>query len=389
MDAGPVFRVRERRDDEMLKSAAIRLFRAVMSLIYAVMKLLIRQRPQVVFLSRQSDAPSEDFRLIEEQIRRLEPDTEVCFSCRLGLKSDLGAGYILLMLRQMAMLAGATVCVTESYCPPISILRHRKDLRIVQVWHSMVAIKKFGWQTVDKPEGTSSVTARLMRMHAGYDYIVTGSEYQRRFMAEAMNTPLEKVLPLGQARADRILASDRAAAREALEQAYPQTVGKRVIAYLPTMRRGRAVPCEAVADCADAGCIVLTKLHPLDRFTDAAGLTTAERLTTEQLLCACDGVISDYSGAAAEASLLGIPVWFYVPDAAQYDAECGINIDARETFPAVTAENGEELRALLSEPYPTTEGERVRELLAGGCSGHSSEDIARLALYGTVSEKDA
>ena len=40
-----------------------------------------------------------------------------------------------------------------------------------------------------------------------------------------------------------------------------------------------------------------------------------------------DTVISDYSGAAAEAALLGKPVYFFVPDTERYSSECGINVN--------------------------------------------------------------
>ena len=38
------------------------------------------------------------------------------------------------------------------------------------------------------------------------------------------------------------------------------------------------------------------------------------------------------------------------------------------------------MAALLSAPYPEGQKERVKELLAGGCGGHSAERIALCAL---------
>ena len=368
----------------IIKKAAIMCFRGAMSLIYAIMKKVIRPQNKVVFLSRQSDEPSRDFLLIAEQLKRQEPQVQLEFSCKLGLKRAMVLSYILLMLRQMAMLAGARACVTESYCPPISLLHHRDSLRVVQIWHSMVAIKQFGWHTVDRAEGTPSEMARLMRMHAGYDYIVTGSEYQRQFMAEAMNTPIEKVRALGQARADMLLRADRAQARAELEKLYPQTQGKRVIAYLPTMRRGRKVPMQDLAEAVPQDSILLAKLHPLDRWTSIADRLTAvgAELSTERLLCAADAVISDYSGAAAEAALMDIPVYFYTPDIEQYSEECGINIDPTQVFAKITATDAHELGKLMAQEYPKGEKAHLRGLLAGGCDGHSAEKIARLVLDG-------
>jgi CDP-ribitol ribitolphosphotransferase len=37
------------------------------------------------------------------------------------------------------------------------------------MWHALSAVKKFGWQTVGSEDGTRERTARIMRMHKGYD----------------------------------------------------------------------------------------------------------------------------------------------------------------------------------------------------------------------------
>ncbi|MBQ1397327.1 MAG: CDP-glycerol glycerophosphotransferase family protein, partial [Clostridia bacterium] len=139
-----------------MKKIILILLKYGLRCIYFFMKLFTPVSDKAVFLSRQSDAPSENFLLLRDELQRVSPSTKCEFYCRLGLKSEMGLSYALLMLRQMKALAGAKYCFTESYCIPISVLRHKKHLRVVQIWHSMVAIKKFGWQTVDMPEGTSS-----------------------------------------------------------------------------------------------------------------------------------------------------------------------------------------------------------------------------------------
>ena len=189
-----------------MKKLIFLLLKYGMKFLYFFMKLLTPVQNKAVFLSRQSDQPSVNFRMIERELQRADPQMQCEFYCRLGLKSEMGLSYALLMLRQMKALAGAKVCFTESYCIPISILKHKPHLKIIQIWHSMVAIKKFGWQTVDKPEGSSSDIAGIMQMHEGYDAVTVGSEYMRPFFAEAMRTPLEKILPLGMPSADSILA---------------------------------------------------------------------------------------------------------------------------------------------------------------------------------------
>lgn len=373
-----------------IKYIALSVTRCGISVVSAFFRMLRRRGDRVVFLSRQSDAPSENFRMLDAKLRELCPGIETEYSCRLGLKQSMGLSYIPLLLRQLWMLAGARACVTESYCPPISLPRSHGSLRVVQIWHSMVAIKKFGWQTVGMAEGSDLDTARAMRMHAGYSAIVCGSEYQKKLFAEAMNTPVEKIHALGMPSADRLLAADREAAREAILREYPQTDGKRLIAYLPTMRRGRAVPWQELAEALEANEALRGKyaliigLHPLDAHTerDAGGhdVIFDGSLGSRTLLLGSDAVISDYSGAAAEAALCGKELFFFVPDIEEYSGECGLNIDPRELFGEITSTDGADMARIMSAAYPDGMSARCRELLAGGCDGSSAERIARLIL---------
>ena len=369
-----------------MKKIIFLLLKYGMRFIYFFMKLFTPVRDKAVFLSRQSDSPSENFLLLRDELQRVSPSTKCEFYCRLGLKSEMGLSYALLMLRQMKALAGAKLCITESYCIPISVLHHKKQLRVVQIWHSMVAIKKFGWQTVGMPEGTSSDIARVMNMHKGYDFVAVGSEYMRTFFAEAMNTPIEKVLPLGAPVADRILCSagQQDKLRKRFYEEYPQARNKKIAVWLPTMRREYPIDCEDMIkgfDCEKYALVV--KLHPLDRHTVITGDTAIidKKFTTEQAIILADCVISDYSGAAAEAALLNKPVYFYVPDTERYSAECGINVNPLEVFPNISFADPVELdRAVSSEKASSEDIAHVKELLCGGCDGHSAENIIKHAL---------
>ena len=59
-------------------------------------------------------------------------------------------GYGVHLLHCAAQLATAEVCIVDGYCIPVSVLHHRKELRVVQVWHALGAIKKFGRQALSR-----------------------------------------------------------------------------------------------------------------------------------------------------------------------------------------------------------------------------------------------
>ena len=79
------------------------------------------------------------------------------------------------ILKTMYHLSTSKVCVLDSYSLPVSILHHKKSLKVIQIWHSMGKIKQSGYQTLDKPSGRSSKMAKLLNMHKNYDIVVAGA----------------------------------------------------------------------------------------------------------------------------------------------------------------------------------------------------------------------
>ena len=45
-------------------------------------------------------------------------------------------------------------------------------------------MKKFGYSILDKPEGSSSRMARLMKMHENYDFILAAGDGYKAHLAE-------------------------------------------------------------------------------------------------------------------------------------------------------------------------------------------------------------
>ena len=159
---------------------------------------------------------------------------------------------------------------------------------------------------------------------------------------------------------------------------------KKIAVWLPTMRRDYPIDCEGMIDGFDCEKYALiVKLHPLDRHTVITGdkASVDKKFTTEEAIILADCVISDYSGAAAEAALLNKPVYFFVPDTERYAAECGINVNPLEVFPTVSFSDPKELdSAVMNEKASADDIALVKELLCGGCDGHSAENIIKLAL---------
>ena len=102
---------------------------AVAKLGLQLIYLLFRPFPvrnKVVMLSRESDTPPIDFVLIQEELARVSPETEVVCFCRKMTKDINPLSYCLFLLRSLYHIATASVAVTDTYSIPLCVLKHKK-----------------------------------------------------------------------------------------------------------------------------------------------------------------------------------------------------------------------------------------------------------------------
>lgn len=311
-------------------------------------------RNKVVMLSRESDTPPIDFTLLREELARVSPETEVVTFCRKQTKSTNPFTYCLFLLRSLYHIATASVAVTDTYSIPLCVLKHKKELKIVQIWHAVGAVKQFSYQCLDRPGGHSAEMARLMSMHRNYDYILCASEATRRIYAQAFDAPEEKILPLGMPRVDYIQRPDPDIRARYLAQR-PELKDKRLVLYLPTFREGLDEGVQALVEASQNwtdSVALLVKPHPLSKFHLPKENQTAKGWSTYDLMKVCDAVITDYSASSLEASLLHKPVYFYLFDKERY-AECqGLNIDPEQELPLACFRRADQLlRAIALGGY--------------------------------------
>ena len=123
-----------------------------MKIIYFFMKLF-KTKNKIVFISRQSDKLSLDFSLLKEEIEK-NSNIELVFITKKVEKNFRSVfKSIFIMLKQMYHLATSKVCVIDGYNITVSVLKHKKDTKVIQMWHALAAIKKFGYQTIGYADG--------------------------------------------------------------------------------------------------------------------------------------------------------------------------------------------------------------------------------------------
>lgn len=324
------------------RAMAVRLLvaavaRVSLGLVYAPLKLLPTTR-KVVLISREHPQVPEDFAALQAAIQRRDPSIRVVMLVRMvppGYVAKLG--YAFHMLAQLYHVATAQVLVVDTYAIVASVLRHKKSLTIIQIWHALGAFKKFGLSILGQAEGRDTRLAHAMRMHEGYDIVLASAEDARAPFAEALGTPLDRVQVAPLPRVDRLRDPEASAdVRERILAAHPHLRGRRVAVFAPTFRLDGTVTVDAEAlsaALARIGVHVVVKLHPLMSGHFGESIDTAPGFSTQDLLHVADLFITDYSSALYEAAIVGIPSYFLAPDLDEYLASRDFYLDYRSDLP--------------------------------------------------------
>jgi phosphorylcholine metabolism protein LicD/CDP-glycerol glycerophosphotransferase (TagB/SpsB family) len=307
------------------------------------------KQEKIVLLSRQSSTESLDFSLLTRRLRERMPGVDIVLSLTDPETADLPS-FIKSTITMSKEIAEARVCIVDGYLPAISVPDLGKKTRVIQLWHSLGAIKKFGYQCVGTPAGRTREEAEKLRMHCNYDWIVASGMGAVSAYSEAFGYPPDRIVPCGLPRMD-YLRGGKGSAFEArgqeIKRLRPELQGECMrVLYAPTFRRGADANVRLnreVGTLAEAfssqGVQLVVSCHPLDTAWDQSAVASYDNVAvipdtrTCDLLGLVDAVVTDYSAIAFEAGLVGVPTYFYLPDIDEYRKTPGLNIDPLKEFP--------------------------------------------------------
>ncbi|MGN1311987.1 MAG: CDP-glycerol glycerophosphotransferase family protein [Bacilli bacterium] len=328
-----------------MKTIAIHIFKGTLKFIYFFLKFFPTQQNKIVFISRQTDYIHIDFQMLKEEIERRDKGIKMIFMCKRikkGIFNILKYGFTL--IRQMYHLATSRMAIIDGYCIPVCILKHKKKLTVLQIWHSIGKIKMSGYQTLDTPSGRSSKMAKLMCMHKNYDKIIAGGPAFNDFYKEGFKVEEDVLLNYGLPRIDYLLQNKENAKKKMYEK-FPELKGKKVVYYAPTFRTydvdgpNRLIEKYNPQDFA----LILT-CHPnqkLDIDESKIYKLNLNEFSAADILNICDYLITDYSSISLEAAVLGKRTLYYLYDYDQYMSTNGLNLDPKKSMSSCAFENPE------------------------------------------------
>lgn len=360
-----------------MKNIAARIAVGIMRAVYVPVKLFPRKN-KIAILSRQGREKSEDICALEAYLADRYPEITV----ETLVKMVEGPGYAFHMLRQMLAIATSRVVVIDGYCIAASVLKHKSGTRIVQIWHSSAAIKKFGYQCIDAPSGHSRQMAEVMCMHKNYDYVICPSRATGELFCEGFGVSPDKLRLYGLPRLEKIAKS----AHDGEQRPKPQDDDKRkIVLYVPTLRKIRPVDAASLIGAIDSEKYrLVVRLHPLDKVDEEvrSSIDAGEEYSTSGWLDACDYIITDYSALGIEAALYEKPVFYYVYDIEEYQRETGLNINPLEEMSWCASTDAREIAEMIEQEYDFTKLKSFRdkyiEVNPENCTESLAEFIAEM-----------
>lgn len=334
-----------------------------MNSFYSIYKCK-KTEEKVAFISRQSETPSLDFRYLIDEIKNDYPQYKVEVLCKMIPDGICGKiSYVFEMFRQMNALATSKVVVLDGYCPLACMLNHKKDLKIIQIWHALGSFKRFGKSILDKEGGKSSKVANAFKMHNNYDLIATSGDECVKNFAEAFGQPKEKFIPIGIPRMDYLTdENEKVRLSNLVFSKYPNlNNGKKNILYVPTFRdneEGKQGLIDATVKLREAVDYskfnLIVKHHVVDTnkeeiYIDSKdNVFVGECFTGMDFMSVSDYVITDYSSIIYEAVLKNLPIYIYCFDSDKYLDERGFYVDFWNDIPALYSKDAKGIVDLIS-----------------------------------------
>lgn len=329
---------------------------AVLRFFYAAIKRITSvQEKKYLFVTKAANEQPLDFRLLEKELKKRHPECSVVMLCK---TMDNKIRYIPHIFVQMYHFATSQVVFLDRSCLVAHVLNHRNDLQIVQLWHALGCMKKFGYAILGTSEGESELMARTMRMHYGYTAITISSFSFLRDFQEGFRTDGRNVYQIPLPRTDLLLSkSGIADLRRSVCEKYPEFGSGKTIVYCPTWRKDANAfenAAEALIEAfAARGIALVCSPHPVYGmpFFDERMVLYPD-LSTQELLTVATAVVTDYSSVIYEAGLLGVPVYLYSYDWDVFNRAREFNLDLETDVPTVFSSDPDRIaRAAVSEEF--------------------------------------
>ncbi|MBK4110371.1 CDP-glycerol glycerophosphotransferase family protein [Lactococcus petauri] len=349
----------------------------ILALFYPFTFLFRVHQNRITFISLEHDNLSKDFKILHDELNAKQ-EYEIkplLFKFQPTFLGQLQYG--LACIQQLFVLQSSKLVIIDYNNFVISKFPHRKEVKVLEIWHATAALKNFG-NCVQRDYEIKN-----------YDYAIANSDFYKGVYAQAFNLPEENVLVTGIPNNDKIFDDHFVQdTKVRLLEKYPVLANKKVITYAPTFRgristyfKEAKIDLARVHQALGEDYVIIYKAHPLisgSAYENNPHVLFIEEEPISSIFCVTDVLITDYSAIAVDWMVFDKPIIAYVPDFKSYSKKPGLTIDYLQEFPgAVTFNEGELIQALQATDSTSYQKERALffKKTYNYCDGKATERV--------------
>lgn len=338
---------------------------------------------RIVFFSNRRKDLSGNFEFVYNLIKS-DPDLDIRFVLDDQSVRNMKFSN---MLRLAIYFANSKVILVDDYMELLFKMPRREGTKLIQLWHACGAFKTFGCSRLGKKGGQTLKSLN----HRSYDFATVSSKEIAKFYAEGFGLSPEKVVATGVPRTDIFFDEDyKKQVVDTFYKQYPKLKEKKIVLFAPTFRGNGKNSGYYPIELFDVNKLyeelgedyaIIIKHHPFvknrnviqSKYQDVI-IDLSMNSELNDLLFVTDVLITDYSSVVFEASLLRIPMLFYVFDLEQYIATRGFYYEFETFVPGKIVSHFDDVAtAITSDDLEQEKLEAFRDRFFDGKDGKSTQ----------------
>lgn len=307
---------------EKIKEVKLVILKQTYNIFYRIVAFFTVPKKRIVITSNRASFLRGNLLAIHEELIKNDELEVVVYLFHFERSFKGRIVYFLKSFRVLYYLATSSVFIIDDYLFPLYCINKKKENTVIQVWHAIGTLKKFG---LSVPVNKEDVVVP----HRNYDWVIVNTEEDIEAYAEAFGVEKEQVLALGVPKLDLIAKK-------------PKNLKAKTLLYAPTYRARSDKYIsdqmnEFIGNCRNIlpDWEIIISLHPYVKNLydiNCGGkvkiLTTSE--TIEDYYSFVDIFVTDYSATMLEYSFFEQPILLYTPDFKKYKKHPGFYVDFEE-----------------------------------------------------------
>ncbi len=331
----------------------------LLSIPLFIFRIFPIKKNRILFENFTGKGYGDSPKYIAEHLLKSNDKYELFWVFRKGTKIKLPKGIFpikLYSIKFFYIMATSKIWISNSRLDQYVV--KRKDQFYIQTWHGGLGIKKIEYDVEDK---MSEYYKKVMaKDNSNIDIMISNGKfctelYKRGFKYKG------KIVEVGTPRND-VLINDKTSLNNKVRKIFNINSDDKIILYAPTFRNNYEknpydINFKGIKEIYEnkfkCKCHIIVKMHP--RITNSENLINNSNVKMinatsypdiQELICACDILITDYSSTMMEAMIANKPVIIYANDIDSYIDERGFYFKFEE-LPFPLAKNNDDLKSVF------------------------------------------